>query len=421
LLKLYRSAGPEKAQPELIDSLLSALQAAVESPLPEPTRRDALRQWVAVVARSGDFGPCVDLLDRHESLLGGEAYLLYARAAGNWRRLKDRPADAQDPPAAEQAAKAAARARAAAAQARKDGLADLSARSALLEATVLAWPPAGKTKEALKVLEDSAELLKQDPATAGPSAWLKVELMMDLGLTEEAVKLLAALPEGTARGKGELLVRLAEAQAQRYSDAGARRQVVELCHAALGASASGQEATYAALARRAAAAMLKVGAAVDAQELLGRALALQAVKDDPAACLDCSLMLGQALQQAGKLDQARRHYKDLAESRPDSPEVHMAAGRLEMQARQGDLAVDAFRRSRRLCREGTAAWCSATLALAEALAADGHAAAAAEILRVSQALHPQFGTAELLAELKKMTETLRQAIAAESPRPEVNR
>jgi len=69
-------------------------------------------------------------------------------------------------------------------------------------------------------------------------------------------------------------------------------------------------------------------------------------------------------------------------------------------------AVTWFRGARKLARLGTEDWCTATLALAEALHAAGHTAGAADILRVAGELYPKFGSPELRKKLKGLTAKL---------------
>jgi hypothetical protein len=78
---------------------------------------------------------------------------------------------------------------------------------------------------------------------------------------------------------------------------------------------------------------------------------------------------------------------------------------------QPDKAAESFRQARQLLKAGQADWCSATLLLAEALNQQNHPAAADDILRVSEALYPEFGSAELKAKLIRAREAYAKAEA----------
>ena len=94
--------------------------------------------------------------------------------------------------------------------------------------------------------------------------------------------------------------------------------------------------------------------------------------------------------------------------------MHLALGRVEMDLARPAAAGGCYRRARSLLRPGSEGWCEATLALAESLDADGHAAAARDILRVSGALYPRFGNPELRAKLEQLAQRLRGGIEESS-------
>lgn len=407
LLKLYHQAAADEPPPRLAERVLAALQAVIESKLPEEVRRDALRQWVGVSARQSGPAACVEMLDGENRLVGSDAYLLHALAAGRWAAFSASPPAGDPARAAEQARRIAADGEAARLAAEKEQAWALAGRCVLLRARVLASPPLRDPQTALKALGDAPYVFKTDGAVAAAASWLRVEALLDLGLTGEATKALAAMPASESAGPAGLRVRLAEALADRYvvGDLTARRKVVDLCNQAL-AAAVGQKARYAAVARSSARAMLKVGAHADARGILEKLIPSQAVQNDPAAALDCSLLLAQALEQGGKLNESKQLLAGLIGQFPQAPAAHLALGWLEMSMSQPAAAVESFRQARKLCRSGTPDWCEATLALAEGLLAVGQAPAAAEVLRVSQALYPRFGSPELLAKLKKLSDRL---------------
>lgn len=405
LLKLYRQHEGGTPPADVPARLLSALEAVVESDLPEALRRDALRQWASARSRAAGLGACAGMLARHRPLVGQDAYLLYTRAAATWAQLSGRAS-------AEQARQIAAECEAARRAAERAARADLAARSALLKARVLAPPPLGDPRAALEVLTGASALLGSEKVTSSAAAWLRVELLLDLGLTDSARKILADMGQADSAGSVEVLIRAAEALSGRYAagDLVARRQIVELCNRAM-ASAVGDEGRYAAVAGRSARAMLNAGAHADARGILNKLSASKAVQGDPGARLSCSLMLAEALQQGGKYNEAESRLKDLVERSPRSAAAWLALGRLQMAVKRPAVAVEHFRRARKLTRPGSADWCRATLALAEGLHAQGHAVAAADVVRVSRALYPAFGGPELLRQLKQLADELSRPAA----------
>jgi len=84
----------------------------------------------------------------------------------------------------------------------------------------------------------------------------------------------------------------------------------------------------------------------------------------------------------------------------------MDRGRVDMLLKQPAAAAQHLRKARGLCKPGSPPWCAATLALAEALLASGHRQAAADILRVSAALYPDFGGPELKLRATELTKQL---------------
>jgi len=413
LLKVLEAAKKEPRPARLVDRTLDALQAVVPGPSSARIRRDALKQWVAIQSKRSGLATCLKMLADHSDLAKGDAYLLYSHAAARWQVLSaDVEAGAVERGAAEGRARqilsdleAAAKA---AAAAEDSGVAS---RSTLLRVQVLARPPVADRRQALSVLDAELGTLQDDPAVAGAAAWLRVELLLDLGLIEEASKALAKVPEGTEKGSPLARLRLAEALARRYAtvrDAGraeVERRVLDLCDAAV-AGAVTDEAQFVAVSRRAARALLDVHASSDARRFLEKLLASRIVRDDPKRFEDCSLMMVEAYRQGRRLNQAIGLLHQLAPRFPKSVPVHLALGEVYLDLGQADRAVESFRKARGLCRPGSPDWCRATLALAEGLAADKHAPDASDILRVAEALHPDFGDPELRSRLKALRRRL---------------
>lgn len=411
LLKARQAAADKKAAAELRARLLDALAVAVESSLPDDVRRDALRQWVAL--RLEIASPYGEMLSRHADLVASDAYLLYADASRRWRMLAARIAAGSLPaePAAKEADEIAAVLAAARKAAQADRQSEIAAKSVLLRARLLAGRPLGDPRAALQTLNGNWQLLQADASAAMPAAWLRVELMMRLGLLDAANEALTELRSAGRVGPGDVSLRLAEMLAARYAGADLaeagklQRKVLSLCNEAL-AGATAEAKRYAACARRVGRVMLKVQAYADAEFLLRRLLARPEDIADPQVVLDCSLMLAEALQQNRKTGEALERLELLARTQPRSADVFLAMGRCELKLSRPARAVTAFRRARKLTRRGGADWCRATLALADGLAAADRRGAAEDVLRVSQALFPAFGGAELKARLVQMRKSL---------------
>ena len=408
LTRLYHQTKADKRNASFSARLLTALQSVIESSLAQEVRRDALRQWVVVKSSQTGFRDCLDMLTKQSSLVKSDSYLLYARAAGRWTLLLGKLSTLDDSKATAEARQVLADCKVARKAAQRAGAKSLAARSAFLSAQVMAGLPLRDRQAALKILSEASKILKADKAVATEATWLHVEILLDLGLTNVALKKLSNLPGTEATDSIQTLLRLAEALADRYvgSDtATTRNTVVKLCNRAI-AGALGDGQKYAVTARRSARAMLKVGAHADAGGILKKLLKSKIIQSDPQAVFACSLMLADALRQAGKMNDAKKQLEHLARKCPDSPDVHLALGRLEMDLKQPAIAAKCYRRARKLFKPGSESWCEVTLALAEGLNADGHAVAAGDILRVSGALYPRFGNPELLAKLKQLTQRL---------------
>jgi len=428
LRRVLEAAAEGQRRAGLVDRTLDALRAVVGSASSDAIRRDALTQWVAIQSGRSGLADCLTMLAEHNDLAKGDAYLLYAHAAARWQVLAEELAalDGRVAPATGAAETGAAEGRArriladleAAAEAASAAQnAGVLARSTLLRAQTLARPPLDDRRQALSVLDAGLGALQADPAVAGAAAWLRVELLLGLGLIEEASKALAKVPEGDEKGSPLARLRLAEALARRYGgvrDAGGaevQRRVLDLCDAAV-AGAVADEVQFVAVSQRAARALLDVHASADARRFLDKLLASRAVRDDPKRLEDCSLMMVEAYRQGRQLNQAVGLLHQLALRFPNSVEVHQALGGVYLDLGQADRAVESFREARRLCRPGAPDWCRATLALAEGLAAGRHAGDASDLLRVAEALHPDFGDLELRSQLK----ALRRRLQSRSPR-----
>jgi hypothetical protein len=401
---------------------LAALAAVVESASPEAVRRDALRQWAALEGGRAGLGACRDRLQAHKDLVAGDPYLLYTLAAAGSQRLSDQWTEGVvgEAAARDGVRKIAADLEKVAAAASQAGDQGILARGALLRARLLARPPVRDAAQALAALKAQETALKADAAVAGAAAWLKVEVLLDLGLIEEAFKALAEVPEGYGEGSPLARLQLAEALAARYADiapagrAEVQRRVLGLCDAAMAQAAAGD--LFVTVASRAARALLDVAAAADARRVLDQLLASEKVRGDDRLLEACSLLMAEAYRGGGKLNEAMGLLDQLASRFPDSFEVHLARGRCRMDLSQAGRAVESFRKARGLARAGREDWCRATLALAEGLAAGDYAADASDVLRVAEALYPDFGTPELRSQMKRMRRRLETPTPREAAR-----
>lgn len=411
LLHAYAAAGGAKIHPAARARVLDALAVAVEANLPADVRRDALRQWVTVRMHGG--GNCQEMLRRHRDLVAGDAFLLYVGAAERWQTLAGRmTAGAVEP---KQAAKDAAQIAATLGEARKYGelskRGELAANSALLRARLLAGKPLRDARAALEALNGQWKLLQSQQATAMPAAWLRVELMMQLGLLDGASEALAEVRKSGAASPTDVALRLAEMLANRFEDtplaeAGKlQRRVLVLCNETLAQSVADRDEYY-RRARRVGAVMLKVHAFADTEFFFTRLLAEPGNIPDRSVVLDATIMLAEALRRNDKPAEGLDRLARLAEAHPDSAELFLAVGRCELALLRPKAAVIAVRKARKLTERGSVDWCRMTVALAEALRAAEHAAAAEDVLRVAQALYPNFGNAELKARLIRLRRSL---------------
>jgi len=418
MLKMLEAAGREPPA-ELRTRTLDALRAVFESTADAPVRRDALRQWVAAQSRAGSMAGCVDALLAHQDLVAGDAYLCYSQAAAKWQKLSETMAagGVDDAVAAAQAQVIVQELTSL--EKPVAGQPELAVRTALLRAQVLAGQPLRDARAALAALTAQWDALKADPQTAETAGWLRVEALIELGLAEAASKALAELPDGASPNSPMALLRLADTLAARSADlapaaqADVQREVLRFCDRAM-AMATSSPQSFRTVSERAAKALVAVGAYTNARGILEKLLASPEVRQDAAATLEISLLLAEALLRSSKAEDALKRLDPIMERYPDAARLHLArSGCLAALARHEE-AVASARKSRMLARAGSEDWCRATLALAAGLKGQGNKDAAADILRVSEALYPAFGSADLRKKLRAMRESLDGASA---PRP----
>jgi hypothetical protein len=410
LLKLIEAAGRDAPAP-LRTRTLDALKAVFESTADAPVRRDAIRQWVAVHGRTGSMAACVDALLAHPDLVAGDAYLAYSQAAGKWQKLSETMASGSVDDTVASAQAQALVQELAFLEKPVAGQPDLAMKTALLRAQVLGGPPLRDARAALAALAAQWDALKADPQTAETAGWLRVELMIELGLVEAASKALAELPDSASPNSPVALLRLAETLAARSADlapaaqADVQREVLRFCERAIAMAVSTPQ-LFRTTSERAARALVTVGAYANAQSILTNLLASPEVQKDAAATLENSLLLAEALLRSGKAEDALKRIDAIAGRYDGAARLHLLRSRCLTALERCEEAVASARKARMLARAGSEDWCRATLALAEALRGQGHRDAAVDILRVSEALYPAFGTAELRKKLRTMRENL---------------
>ncbi|MGB7157796.1 MAG: tetratricopeptide repeat protein, partial [Tepidisphaeraceae bacterium] len=252
----------------------------------------------------------------------------------------------------------------------------------------------GGARAALDVVTQHEANLKPDaPATPQVMA-LKLRLLMELGLTAEAESLASRMTTSGAL-PSETALRLADMLAERYagSDAApppqARDQVVQFV--SRGLASHPHDATYRDAALAGVRTLLKVKAYSDAQQILAGIKASGAEKDSTPA-----LLMAQALQGQGKVEEAQRILDDVTRDNPEAGDVHLAMGRLQQQLQQWEKSAAAYRSARKQLPVGRDAWWQATIGLADALAQQGNVAGAQELLRVANAMYRNRAPVSLL-------------------------
>ena len=404
LLKLREQiTAASQSTSDIEGRLEQALQAVLASGLDEKLRGDALRQWVLLADLRRQGEKVLAMLQAQQPLVRADAFLMYAQCLARWQALQT-AASSQPIEEAQAAAQQVLQDLGQTQElAKSAGESPLAAQAVLLQVRVLASWPMHDARSALQVLTSNMALLKAQPQTGTEAPWLQVQLMLDLGMVDAAAQQVQEYSSDKS-GNADVTLRLAEALAARYAAAdGAgkqklRQQVVSLCNQAM-SHAVADTALFAQLRRRSSRVMLAVQAFSDARSVLGELLKEKVIQDDRVALLDCRLMSAQSWKEGGDLNASLEQLIQVAREFPDAPQVGLQRGRCLLELRQGAEAAESFRQARKLAREGSALWCQITLELADALRQQGQASAGVEILRVSRALHPDFGNPELKARL----------------------
>lgn len=373
-------------------------------------RRDALVQWVDVSSADAAPGEMMKMLSGRPELVEGCAYLTYWQASLKWSDLSAATASAPASSLATSRPAGAILDLLTAAESAKDCTGALRAHIALLRAKVLAGPPTSDLRAAVALLRERQNVLDAVPAVGREAAMLNVQLLLDLGLVDEAIRGLEKQPDAGGV-QASVPLRLAEALAERYLSAGPagrdrlREQVIKFATQAMSQSI-GDTASRCPLTGRCAIAMIKADAGNDALNILTQPLSEPKVQADKAAFLDLSLLKVRALVQLSRNGQALSALDELEKAYPSSARVFFIRGQCHRSLSQPSQAIDAFRKARKLSRPGSPAWCEATLCLVSAMDTAGSAADAKDVLRVAQALYPDFGNGELLRRAREAARSL---------------
>lgn len=415
----FRAAASDADRRHLGEQSLRSLQAIVDGDAGEKVKRDALRQWADICARVSGVSACVKMLESHEDLVQSDAYLLYVLAAGRWDLLQrgsgGAPAEASTSAAVQKTVALLDEA------VQLDSTSDPSdngGRAILLKSRVLAEAPAPDKRAALRVLVDGWAMLTASPALVDEAVASRLQLLLDLGLADEASTLMESLPQGGTEQAASVSLALAERLARRHDrdaevPAEDQRKAVQLAQQAV-AGAIHDDRTYIDTAVRASRVMLEVKAGADARAVLESLLERADVKADPQQRLTCSLLLARAHLQQRQLNEAAALYDRLVNEFPENHEALVARGRMEIELGSPAKAVPWLRGARQGLKPGSEPWCATTLELVDALLAQGQNAAAADILRVAGALYPDFGSPELLRSFRLLRQRVSDAASPAS-------
>ena len=412
LLQLFREATAPAERAAHGDEAARVLLKIVSNPSAGTQRQECLREWTEVVGRLHGLQNCVSTLERYADLVEGDAYLLYAQAAGAYhqirqastmpagRRTQTRPAP-QAPGALLERAERAQRA------AGSDSP-ELGASIALLKATVQAGPPQPDRKAALQTLIQAWPLLEKQPQVLSEAAQIRLRLLVELGLTGDALTFVDALPASVAGSAGEEgLLSLAAVLADRLETGSAvtaaedRRKVSMLCQRAV-AGANAESEHYVETVARAGRILLQMGSPRDARALLEGAMKQPQAGANAELRRELLLMIFDAYRQERNLNAAAGILDQLAAQSPRHHQVLIARGEFSLEAGRTAEGLQYLRQARSQGTPGSVPWCEATLALVRALRAHGQPAEAADVIRVGLALYPDFGNPQLLAALAKL-------------------
>lgn len=391
LEQLAREAASEDVRQAYLAQIREATLRLASGDAPGELRLPALRRWYDMAA-SGDPADIEATLTAQADLIKDDLHLQYGLVAAKWQLLRT---DAADEDASEQALAARARALeqrlgelAVFASGKK--VVDIEAYALMLRVELMASPWLNDAAAALQAIDQSWQVLADNPATLTPMANMRLRLRLERNLIERARTDWRTASQGVVF-RPALLAELAEALAERYQPGEAasnddlRRDVVRLVNQAL-TQVSEDSPAFTALALRVCSALLNVDAHSDARGIIERVHLGLADQDDEDMRIATALLEAKVLHQAGEDDAAIEQLVAAAARHPKSVPLHLALGRARVAMKQYDEAAKVFRQARGQARAGSDPWWEATLELIETLAAsDGQAAG--ELLRVSSALY----------------------------------
>jgi hypothetical protein len=412
LLQAYAAARLQVARDPKADAAartaaIDAMGQLARATTDPAVRRDALRSWAYLNEQAGTFDPASDVLAAGKSDVDNDPYLYVLTAQSRWRAAQARRSRG-DAPSAETLASG----KTISSDLQRllpKAEPELAPALVLLMAQIAAGTPDAGPKVALDLLRRHEPLLKADAPSAPQLAALKLELLMELGLTDEAESVAArlapeALPATTSLQLAGMLARRYGQSADVPQQRGEIRQrVVRLAQHAL---ARQGPARYRQTAVDAARLLLQVDAFADVRAILSGIAAGTGGTTVPAGDdAETVLLLAQAMQGEGQADAARRLLEAATRDHPESGPIQLAMGRFQQGLKQWDAAAAAYRAARERLAPGGGDWWQATLGLADVLVQSRRPQAAVEIVRVANTLYRATAPAATLPRIDELLRT----------------
>jgi tetratricopeptide (TPR) repeat protein len=393
-LSAAREAGADDAKRT---TAISALWRLAEASNDRAVKLDALRSWAHLAKQTGAFEKNLAGLMKYRELVEGDPYLYFMVADTQWRATQ--LSGAATKPATQAVADVGKEIGGKLSVMMEKADEGLKPSFVLLMANIVATTPGGGARAALDVLARYEAGLKADAAAMPQLLGFKMQLLMELGLTNEAEALAAKL--GPSALSAPAALKLAALLAGRYpqisdpSQRGAlRERVSQLMTRALSQQQGGNSYREAVL--DAARVLISVEAYADAQTILG------GVQSNGGSDPRLEMLLAKALQGQGKIANAQAILAAAAASHPDDGDVQLATGQLQQQLQQWEAATNAYRLARKQLDPGGETWWQATLGLADCMIQEGHAPGAQELLRVASAMYRSSAPAGMLGRIDEM-------------------
>lgn len=412
LVQLFRDTDVPAHRTRIGRQSADILAGLIRSNADAATRRDCLREWTEIVGRLDGAGACVQMLEGQSGLVQDDAWLLYAMAAGLRDGLRGRDLSGQA--AKDAARKIVAMLENARRIAQESGPADLQGRIDLMLAAVQSEAPLLDKQAALVVMIEAWDRLIAQPDLVHEAVQSRLGLLVELGLTEDAIKFVEQLPADSIGQAGDALLSLASILAERFDSVSEanrdseRQRIRTLCQRAVSGTLK-KSPEYDNACLSAARILLRVKAGRDARALLESASSRRSAGVDESTTIAIRLLIAQAYGQEGNLNEAIAICDKLQTESPQHHPVLMTRARLALDANNPADAVNWYRKAREIGRAGSEEWCEATLGMTEAMLQAQRPADAASLLRVCLALYPDFANPQMLSSAKKL-----QARAARS-------